>query len=438
MPLSLCASLTCQANDYFFKPVLSAKEGYYSNISLLQEKDDPQDNWVSTLSPGVNFGLRHENGELNSNFTWNQLFYSNQSSKLNTSEQLFSVGYQHKNERLQWGARGSYNNQSYLNSEGTVLGPSGGTVLGGANLNQIMAKQLSLAPSVTYSINELSTVSFDYSYYKTDYEKNQNAQFYSDYDYHQVSGTFNYLYTERDKLNVTLSGSRYKSKPQVLDQATFIQLLDQTTYNEVAQLGWQHSFSEQLITYVSAGMNYSQAETTLLNPAFSYCDTSVFSFVISPCFPYRYRFVPASEETTNNNNFGQVYQASIQKSFERGSVSLVGSRNQTPTSQGLQTSTSISTNNAYKISERWNSGLTASYSNNVVTGQQSNLYDRTYFTISPNINWKWTPEINVGLSYSFRYQEYQNQDSSQGNAQGNTVQLQISYQPQTNYNYQVK
>jgi len=413
VPLMLCASLTCQAGNYFFEPVFSANESYNSNINMLT--DPPQDNWISTLSPGINFGLRHENGELNSNFTWNQLFYTNQ-SELNIDEQLFSVDYQHKNERLQWGTRGSYNNQSSLNTEGTVLG--------GVNFNQVMAKQLSLAPSVSYSLNELSSLSFDYSYYKTTYEKNQNNFFLSDYDYHQVSGTFNYLYTERDKLNVTLSGSRYKTVLQ-----------DYPTYNEVAQLGWQHSFSQQLIAYVSAGVNYSQNKfkDPLLIPG------DFFGF--PELFFDPDTFLPFDPDTGDllleqryknieNNDFGQVYQASIQKSFERGAVSLIGSRSQTPTSQGLQTQTELAINNAYTINERWTSGLTASYSINEITAISDSPFDRTYYSISPNINWKWTPEINLGLSYSFRQQEYKN---STGPSQGNSVQLQFSYQPQTNY-----
>jgi len=428
VPLMLCASLTCQANDYFFNPVFKTKEAYYSNIRLLQTP--PQDNWVTTLSPGVNFGLRHENGELKSNFTWNQLFYTNQ-TELNISEQLFSMGYQHKGERLQWGTSGYYYHQSYLNTEST------GTVLGAVNFTQIMAKQLSLAPTVTYAIDERSSLSLDYSYNKTAYDKNPNVLYYSDYDYHQVSGTFSHLYTENDKLNVTLSGSRYKTV-----------LRDYPTYNEVAQLGWQHSFSQQLVAYVSAGINYSQTkipnlQDPLLSQAFY---LGVFPVLYDPAVGCRQSLIPGNnpcyiDPDTNgltpiqrygvedSNKFGQVFQGSIQKSFERGSVSLVGSRNQTPTSQGLQTSTSLSINNAYTINERWTSGLTATYSNNVITGQQRNLYDRTNITISPNINWKWTPEINVGLSYTFRHQEYKNQS----NALGNIVQLQFSYQPQTNY-----
>ncbi|MDD2802101.1 MAG: hypothetical protein PHE96_11665, partial [Methylococcales bacterium] len=130
-----------------------------------------------------------------------------------------------------------------------------------------------------------------------------------------------------------------------------------------------------------------------------------------------------------SDNFGQVYRASIQKSFEKGSVSLIGSQNQTPTSQGLQTRTEVSLNNAYTINERWTSGLTSSYSTSEITGQQNSRYNRTYYSISPNINWKWTPEINLGLSYTYRQQEFQ---GSTQPSQGNIVQLQFNYQPQIN------
>ncbi len=420
----LCASLACQANDYFFKPVFRANQGYNSNINLIAQKNNPQGSWVSKLSPGLNFGFRHENGELKSNFTWNQLFYTDQ-SQLNTGEQLFSMGYQYKSERLQWGANGFFNNQASFNSEST------GTVLGGQVLTNIMAKQLSLAPTVTYALNELSSLSFDYSYNKTTYEKNTNNIFLSDYDYHQVSGTFSYLYTERDKLNATLTGSRYK-----------IALRDQPTYNEVAQLGWQHSFTEQLVTYVSAGVNYSQTSITVPSlylaeglPVYFNPDTLRLTLVPIglPVYldPDTGLGTPIPQtKDVDSNNFGQVYQASIQKTFERGSVSLVGSQNQTPTSQGLQTSTSIATNNTYRINERWTSSLSANYSRNETPGQQNSPFNRTNFTINPGINWKWTPEINLGLSYTFRHQEFQN--STQGNAQGNIVLLQISYQPQIN------
>lgn len=399
MPAMLCASFTCQANDYFFKPVFSATERYYSNLFL--RTVPVQDNWISTLSPGLNFGLRHENGELKSNFTWNQLFYTNQSA-LNVSEQLFSLAYNHNSERLQWGTSGYYNNQASTNTQGTVLGPT---------FTQVMAKQLNLAPTATYSLTELSSLTVNYSYNKTTYDKTQNI-FLSDYDYHQASGTFNHLYTENDKLNATLSSSRYKSPTRGL-----------TTFNNVAQLGWQHSFDKQLVTYLSAGMNYSQSETTI---------ASIGTIRGIPVYrdPITGNFTEV-QPVINKNGFGQVYQASIQKTFEKGSVSLVGSQNQTPTSQGLQTQSQLSVNTAYSINERWSSGLSANYSIYKMPVQANSQFnnDRTYASISPTINWKWTPEINVALSYTYRQQEYK---SSSQVSQDNSVQLQFNYQPQTN------
>lgn len=379
---ALCVAASCQAGEYFWEPVLNTYERYESNLFL---RPTPiQDNWITTLSPGINAGFRHENGELNSNFTWNRLFYTNQ-SELNIDEQLFSTDYNHTSERTKWGLSGSYNNQSSLNTVGTVNGLS---------FSQVMSKHLNVAPTLSYSFNERSLLTLDYSYNKVTYEKNPNS-FLANYDYHQASASGSYRYTPLDKVSMTLSSSRYKTPLQ-----------NQTTYNHVAQLAWQHSFTEQLVAYVSGGLNYSQAESTQL------------------------RFVPASEITTQRSGFGKVFRASIQKAYERGSVSLTGLQNQTPTSQGLQTQTQLSISNSFSFNDRWTSDLTASYIQYEQTGQQNSTSNRTFYSISPGIHWKWTPEINLGLSYTYRQQDFEGSDQS---SQGNTVQLQFSYQPQINH-----
>ena len=379
--LMLCASLCCSANDYYYQPIFNSNQRYASN--LFMRPVPLQDNWITTVSPGINLGLRHEKGELKSNFTWNELIYDNQ-SELNVAEQLFSADYQHKGERIQWNLGGSYNNQSSVNTESKISG---------LVFSQVMRKQLSLAPSVTYSFNELSSVTSNYSFTKATYDKVNNLQgnvSFSDYDYHVASSTFNHLYTNRDKLNGTLSSSLYQTSSQN----------SQTTYNNVAQIGWQHSFSEQLITYASVGINYSIVET---------------------------KFSQGLMQT--KNNFGQVYSASIQKSFEKGSISLAGSKNQSPTSIGLQTQTSISINPSYSITERWTSGISASYNKSEMTGVSTSTNNRTFYSISHNVNWKCTPEINMGLSYTYQQSEYQGSTQS---SLGNIAQIQFSYQPQIN------
>ncbi len=402
----------CQSADYFFEPKFSTSERYDTNISM--RRDPPQDNWITTLSPGVNFGMRHENGQLSSNFTWNQLFYTNQ-SELNIDEQLFGLDYQHTQERFSWKLNGGYSNRSSLSTEQEETGT-------GILFRQVMRKQISVTPSVSYALSEQSSLALDYSFEDTTYEKNQNTFFLSDYDYHQFSGTFNHIFTERDKFNLNLSSSRYKTPVQ-----------NQTAFNHVAQVGWEHSFNEQLITYVSAGLNYSQTESTveLLIPGFFFGIPVFYDpETRSPFDPKTGRVMREQRyKTIENDSLGYVYRAFIQKTFERGSVSLTGSQNQTPNAQGLQTRTGVSLIGVYAINERWTTGLNGSYSINEITGQQSSRFNRAYYTISPNINWKWTPEINLSLSYTFRQQEFEN--SSQP-SQGNIVQLQFNYQPQIN------
>ncbi len=402
LPLALCTAANCQAGYYFIEPVFNTYERYESNLFL---RPVPlQDNWITTLSPGINFGLRHETGELNSNFTWNRLFYTNQ-SELNIDEQLFSSEYHHKTDRTKWGLNGSYNNQSSLNTLGTV---------NGLTFSQVMSKRVSLAPTFTYLLNERSTLTVDYSFNKVTYEKNPNS-FLANYDYHQASASGSYLYTALDKINMTLSSSLYKTPLQ-----------NQTTYNHVAQLGWQHSFSEQLVAYVSGGINYSQAESTIPQRF----ETTLFGQPVFYDPVTRSYYLQQQYNVIERKGFGKVFRASVQKSYERGSVSLIGLQNQTPTSQGLQTQTQLSISNSYAINDRWTSDLTATYTKYEQTGQQSSSLNRTFYSISPSIQWKWTPEINLGLSYTYRQQDFQGNSQS---SQGNTVQLQLSYQPQINH-----
>ena len=380
MPTLVCASINCYAYDYTFTPSITSSQRFSSNIYLTP---NPQQGfWISKLSPAVSASARDDDMQLSSNFTWNQLFYDNKSA-LNISEQLFNVDYSHKYNRLQWGFDGSYNNQSSLSSAPS----NSGTILG-YDLIQVMAKQLNVAPSVSYQLSELNSVSLNYSYANTAYEKNSNS-YLTDYDYQQLSSTFNHLYTENDKLNLTVSGSIYKNSTRGLN-----------TNNNQAQVGWQHSFPKQWTAYVSAGANYSISDQKY-----------------------------SSSYTTTKTGIGQIYQASIQKSFEQGNVSLVGSQNQTPTTQGLQTQTQISLTPSYTINERWTSNLSTSYSIYEQTSTQSSALNRNFYAVSPNVNWRWTPEVNIGLSYNYRQQVYKNTSQS---AQDNTVQFQITYQPQLN------
>jgi hypothetical protein len=407
--LGALAVFNCQAIDYFLDPRFAANQRYDSNIRLRVKP--LQGNWISTISPGIDFGFRRENSALKSNFTWNHLIYNNQ-SELNIDEQLSSIDYKHTGERFKWGLIASYNNQSSLNTEST---------LSGFLDIQVMRKSLNIAPSVSYAFDEKNTLMFDYSYFKVNYEKGLTI-FLSDYDYHQASTTFSHMVSERDKVNIILSSARFKSpRPQ------------QTSLNHTVQLGWQHSFSEQLLAYISAGMRYTQTEATGLQitPQFIPVTINGFSLFRDPSsgqFFFQQSF-KQSEVTTKNNNFGRVFQATLQKTFERGSLSLNASQQQLPTALGLQQYSQLSINNSYALSERWNAGINASYQIIDSPSQQNRSISRTFYSIRPNINWKWTEEMRFELSYTYRHQKFDNDNQA---GEGNITQLQFIYQPLIN------
>jgi hypothetical protein len=416
--LMLWPSFACQAEDYYVNPVFSVSERYNTNINMFEKP--LQDNWITTISPGLNFGLRSETETLDSNFTWNHLAYTNQ-SELDFDEQLLNANYENKlTDRLTLGLTGYYNNRAALNTfrNETTNNPEDPAILGDPNLSNQGVESINIGPSATYLLDELNSINLGYSYSQTTFDTSSQKTaanvFRSDYNYHQLSGSLSHIYSERDTIDLTLSTSRYESK--FTGQS-------QTTYNSIAQVGWQHSFNEQWTASVSGGLNYAVTDTTVQNPAVC---TPLFPPAKFPCLN-----IPASEDTFKNNGIGKIFSISIQKSFERGSISLGAAQNQSPTSQGLQTQTSIFLNSAYTISERLTSGLSANYSTSEsasgVNNQSFNT-NRSNYSISPNISWNWTPEINTGLSYTYRQQEF---DGGQP-AQGNILQLQFSYSPQLN------
>lgn len=401
--LGLFGTGNCQAFDYYLNPRFVANQRYDTNINMQQ--DPRQAHWVSIVSPGADFAFSRDNSEFKSSFTWNQLFYFNNSS-LNIDEQLLHVDYQHKLEQLEWKFKGDYNNQSSLSTEETGTGAQN-------NLTQVLRKQINLNPSVSYTFDSKNSLVLDYNFVDVKYQQNQNLFFLSDYDYHQASTIFYHLYSEQDKFNLSLSSSRYKTPVQ-----------DQTSYNHVAQLGWQHSFNEQFSSFISAGANYAQTESTVaFQRVFSIGGTDFFFD------PFSNRFVTEPGLTTKEDFVGSVFQVGLQKNFERGSVSINSSQQQSPTAQGLQTRTEVAVNNVYALSDRWSTGLTASYSINEVDSEQNNRFNRTNYSISPTISWKWTPEVNLRLSYTYRQQKYEGQNQP---SEGNVALLQFTYQPQIN------
>lgn len=399
--IGLFSTRTCPAFDYSLNPKFTARQNYYTNINMRSHPQQPI--WLSVVSPGADLVMATENTELRSSFTWNQQFYLNNSS-LNFDEQFFHMGYRSKQERFLWKLNGDYNNQSALTTEPTGVG---------AALRQVTKKYAFANPSVSYAFDSRNALELGYSFTDARYSQITNS-FLADFDYHQVNALYTHNYSERSTFDLNLSGSRYHTP-----------LSDQTVFNYIAQMGWQYQFSELFSFYVAGGVNYAQAEAHIPNFFIGRRISDGANIYLNSNREL------TTDPTTNisNNALGEVYQVRLQRNLERGLLSLNFSQQQNPTAQGLQTRTLIATNNSFELSERWSAGFNANYQIVESTSQQSSIFNRTSYSLSPNLNWKWTPEVKFQLSYTYRQQKFQTADQP---AEGHIAQLLLIYQPEIN------
>jgi hypothetical protein len=147
---------------------------------------------------------------------------------------------------------------------------------------------------------------------------------------------------------------------------------------------------------------------------------------------------PQEINTPPSSASGHVFSLSLNRKTDWGSFSANAGQQLNPSSSGnQQQTTNFSGNLIYNLNERWSTSLTASYliseatQNFNTTNNNNTTIDntRTVSTLTPNLRWRWTPEINLDLSYTYRQQDFSFLNDS---AIGNNLQLQFSYQPQIN------
>ncbi|WP_231890343.1 TonB-dependent receptor domain-containing protein [Methylomonas methanica] len=406
-----------------FKPEFSFRERYDNNVRM--QINPRHSNLISTISPGVMFGYLADDNELNTRFRWNELIYSSDSA-LDFSEKLVNLSHKYQGERFKTDLAASYAEESSINNQldPTVIDPTQINEAGGVQL-LVPRNTKSVSPTVTYNLTEKSSLQLGYSYQDVAFDRAQNLinnLNYSDYSFQQYSATASHAYTERLSFNLTGAYSEYESANQnpglafgVIPITTgFSQKSTTFTY----QAGLQYLFDEQTQLTFSAGIRDTDTQST----QFTYFRNTTIPFPLS------------QQSSLSRNTVGNVFSASLARKSDWGDFSLSAGQQLNPASTGnQQTSTTFSARGRYNLTERLSTGINANYllseSISTFSNDTSRSNNRTFITLSPNVQWRWTPEINLDLSYSYRQQVY---ESNNQTITGDSVQLQFSYQPQIN------
>lgn len=414
------------ALEWLFAPDLSLKERYDDNVRMQPVAQGS--NFITTISPGLMAGYLASNDELRAKFKWNELIYSGD-SELNFSEKVASLNHLFQGEWFKTDLLTAYAEESSINTQ---------LDLSGSGLLQRLVPRTtkSIDPSITFNLSETNLLQLGLSYLDVEFQRQpnlENDRYYSDYTNQQISATFTHIYSERLSFNLTGAYSEFDSPseqrasafiPAIVNGVLVERLVTQDTkfsqkqQTVFYQLGAQYTYDEKTQISLAAGIRNIDSDFT---------KTLIYNDPLNDP-----RFVN-SESTQPSSTSGKVYSANLTRNFDSGKLNLSAIQQLNPASTGTQQqTTSFSANGRYNLNERWSTGLSAGYliSESVTNFNNNNFSNnRTYTTLSPSLQWRWTPEINLDLSYIYRRQIYESLNQT---AEGNSVQLQFSYQPQIN------
>ncbi len=412
LPVMALFSNNSQALDWLFEPNFSINERYTDNLRM--QVNPIRDNFITTISPGILLGYLADDNELKTTLKWNELIYHGESD-LNFSEKIANFDHQFRSERFKTGLTARYAEQSSINRQLDSDG-SGNLQL------QIPRTTRSIAPTLTYNLSETNAIEIGFNYTDVAYQKDPGlnlSRYYSSYSNHQYSGTFIHTFSERLSINLTGSYAEFSTSATTPSLTPFFGFLlpTTTTYNQKAstftyQAGFQYAYDPLTRFSFSAGMRNTNTKIRTVNTI---------------------TFLGTSQTDRSYDTSGQVFSANLNRKFEWGSVNLQAGQQITPASTGGQrNTTTFSVGAKYNLDERLTAGIDANYLESEQISAQNNsgaTSTRTYISVTPNIRWRWTPDIHLELSYSYRHQKY---DSINRTSVSNGIQLQFSYQPQLN------
>ncbi|PPC90597.1 MAG: hypothetical protein CTY34_07170 [Methylobacter sp.] len=376
----ICCSFTCNGDEYIFLPSFTANERYEDNLRLQPNKVPI--NFITTLSPALKFGYLLDNGDLEANFKANQLLYDNESN-LDATETILDAKYGFIADRFTFTLDGNHSVQSSITTELTAVGSG---IL--TNIN-VFRTSRSFSPSFGYKLTENNTLQTGYSFNDVEFDdSNTVTNGLIGFTSQQLSSSIIHRLSERQNISLSTAYSLFEA-PQS----------NQSSKTTSIQIGWQYIPDEQTQFGLSIGKRITDSE-----------------------------FLNGQLKTTTD---GQIFSANLSRSMEWGNISINLGQQLNPASTGQQQqSTTISASTTYNINERLFSRISGNYLQTESVGNLSNNNSRTFSSLSPSLNWRWSEDINLEFSYTYRQQNFNN--ASNRDAVGNTLRFQFSYQPKVN------
>jgi len=407
-----------QAAEWTAEPDISLRSGYNDNVLLVTGSHSSV--WETDLSASTKFGVAKENQGLFGDAGVVIRRFSGGSGRessdlLDREDYFFNTDAYHQTERNTYRGNIDYIRDSTQDSEVNQNG-----IFTNAYATRI---RKTAGAAWERTLTERMSLDLGYQYNDVSFADEGEVANLIPYKFNTLTASLNYQLTPRTVGILQGSGSAYKPDTD----------LDSNTWN--IQAGINSAFSETIDLSVLAGYRRTKSDGLSLfltgfcvgaDPGASFPDCEG-GFPVATGTD--------TEKTTTKTN-GAVFNASITKRLEKGSLSAVISRTQRPDLNGrLLDSNQIRLNGAYRLTDKLQSSLGIQYSENEtivnIAGQdandsvrQDNRKDK-YFSIKPRVSWQFLREWRLAGEYQYAKRKNRLKNTASRNA----VYLTLSYVP---------
>ena len=414
--MAMVLSVPVQAAEWTAEPDISLRSGYNDNVLL--DTGPHTSVWETNLIASSKFGVAKENQGLFGDAGVTIRRFSGGSGRessdlLDREDYFFNTDAYHQTERNVFRGNIDFIRDSTQDSEVNETG----------SFTNVYATRIrkTLGASWARTLTERMSFDLDYQYNNISFADDPGAIDLIPYKFNQLTASLNYQLTPRTVSIFQSTGSIYKPDTG----------LNSDTLN--FQAGINSAFSETIDLSILAGYRKTNSDSLFLtgfcigaNPGASFpdCDGGI--------------RVPTGTEKGETKTSGSVYNASITKRLEKGSLSAVISRTQTPDLNGrLLDSNQLRLNGVYRLTEMLQSSLGIQYSENEtivnIFGRDANdtviqeLKDakEKYFSITPRVSWRFLPEWRLAGEYTY----VKRKDRLENTVSRNAVYLTLIYVP---------
>ncbi len=261
--------------------------------------------------------------------------------------------------------------------------------LTGLTQKQVDREKFNISPHWTYTLSELQSLQTQYTHEEVTYDDAIGSGLTS-YKTDSINLTYIHQWRADTQLFITFGALQYRLTDS-----------DVETDDYSINSGFDYNYSETLSFNFMFGARFSENRTTLFNGI----------------------------ETikTDDSSIGSLFSFGLKKQFESGGLDISYTRSVSPSGSGqfLQAD-KFNTSVSHSLTERLGFEISAA----VILTESTNdedlrNNDRTYYTVEPRFNWRFSRQAMLTGGYRYRMQEFDNRNE---NAVSNGVFMTINYQ----------